>query len=114
VLLALTALLEGKSTPGASTTPHDDDPTIPRVPPCKFTARRAAPFQSWAGVPPGHLYKKLPPLFGEIIEASLNERQHLVTGFFCQLERLNSRTFAGFQPTNDLVADISKLKLAPP
>jgi hypothetical protein len=65
-------------------------------------------------VPPGHLYKKLPPLFGEIIEASSNERHHLVTGFFCQLERLHSRTFAGFQPTDDLVDDISKLKLAPP
>jgi hypothetical protein len=35
-------------------------------------------------------------------------------GFFCQLERLNSRTFAGFQPTKDLVYNISRLKLAPP
>jgi hypothetical protein len=114
VLRALTALLEGKSNPRARMTPHDDDPTISKVPPCKFMARRAAPFQSWAGVPPGHLCKKLPPLFGEIIEASSNERHHLVTGFFCQLERLNSRMFAGFQPTDDLVDDISKLKLASP
>jgi hypothetical protein len=37
-----------------------------------------------------------------------------VTGFFCQLERLNSRTFAGFQPTDNLVDCISRLKLAPP
>jgi hypothetical protein len=88
--------------------------STPKVPPCKFKAGRAAPFQSWAGVPPGHLYKKLPPLFGQIIEASSNEQHHLVTGFFCQLERLNSQTFAGFQPTDDLVDSISRLKLAPP
>ena len=63
---------------------------------------------------PGHLFKKLPPLFSDLIDAASNERHGVVTGFFVALERNNSRTFAGFPPTDDLIDDLSHIKLAPP
>ena len=49
-----------------------------------------------------------------MIEASSNERHGIVTGFFAALERNNQRTFAGFLPSDDLIDDLSKLRLKPP
>jgi hypothetical protein len=80
----------------------------------KFTALKAAPFHGWAGFRPGHLFKKIPRLFRDLIEASSAERHGIITSFFHQLERSNARTFAGFKPTEDLCDDLAKLKLAPP
>jgi hypothetical protein len=82
--------------------------------PSKFTARRAAPFYGWASITPGHLFKALPPLFCDIVEGATSERHGTITGFFCQLERQKPQTFAGFQPSDDLVEDIAKFKFAPP
>ena len=96
-------MVEDESTEGDST-----------ARPSKFTARKAAPFHGWASITPDHNFKQLPPLFRDLAEGSTNERHGTVTGFFCHLERDHPQTFAGFQPSDDLVEDISKSKFAPP
>jgi hypothetical protein len=111
LVLAMTAHFQ-KSNARTDNDNDSVDPTTPAV--AKFTVRRAAPFYAWAGIHPGHLFKNLPPLFGDLIEASSPEKHGIVTGFFRQLERENPRTFAGFQPSEDLIDDLAKLRLAPP
>jgi hypothetical protein len=111
LMLAMTAYFKGKAKPAL-----DDDPLdLAAAPPiAKFTARRAAPFYAWAGIRPSHLFKSPPPLFADLTEASSIERHGIITGFFRQLERKNPRTFAGFQPSEDLIDDLSKFRLSPP
>jgi hypothetical protein len=118
LMLAMTQYFQHKTS--TKTTPllaADDDSRDPddgHSRPSKFTARKAAPFHGWAGIPPGHLFKQLPPLFPDLAEASSTERRGIVTGFFANLERENPSIFAGFQPSDDLIDDLSKSKLAPP
>jgi hypothetical protein len=110
-MLATTAYFQGKAKPAP-----DDDSLDPTAAPAisKFTARPATPFYAWAGLQPGHLFKSLPPLFADLTEASSIERHGVVTGFFRQLKHHNPCTFAGFQPSEDLIDNLSKFRLSPP
>ena len=113
---AMTTFFASKSQARPSEAMIDDDSVTGEgsARPSKFTARKAAPFLGWAGITPGHLFKSLPTLFPDLVEGSSTERHGIITGFFCVLEKENPRTFAGFQPSVDLLEDIAKLKLAPP
>jgi hypothetical protein len=74
----------------------------------------AVPYYAWAGLRPGHLFKLLPSLFADLTEASSTERHGIITGFFRNLERSQAHIFAGFQPSEDLIDDLSNFRLCPP
>jgi hypothetical protein len=111
--LIMTAYFQGKATKPSK----DDDSLDPETAPSsisKFTERCAAPFFAWAGIRPGYLFKSLPPLFPDLAEASSPEKHGIITAWFRRLEHKIPRTFAGFLPSEDLIHDLSKFRLAPP
>ena len=114
---AMTAFFEANTKGKPKPTSMLDDDSVEgegTSRPSKFTARKAAPFHGWARIKPGHLFKTLPPLFSDLVEGSTTERHGIIAGFFSNLEKENPRTFAGFQPSDDLLDDIAKSKFGPP
>jgi hypothetical protein len=67
----MNSYFQGKQQKPDEESDKDDEPATNK--PAKFTARKAAPFHGWAGFRPSHLFKKLPCLFGDLVEASSSE-----------------------------------------